>query len=161
MSITIIGASNKPIAPYSWSASTLVYKLKYIFRNVSLPGLNTHTCTYTHTCAPTPTHPHISTHVHSYATQTLVCTHIQAWERVLQLQFGQRPGDSPSRNLYCEVMSRYLPALCLLVRWCVESCWGAASCWAATYCWCKAWVHITCLVHDFMVLMQIHRNIDK
>lgn len=31
----------------------------------------------------------------------------QAWERVLQLQFGERLGAPPTRSLYCEVMARY------------------------------------------------------
>eukprot|EP00878_Enallax_costatus_P010306 GHUV01010756.1.p1 GENE.GHUV01010756.1~~GHUV01010756.1.p1 ORF type:complete len:558 (+),score=193.14 GHUV01010756.1:1099-2772(+) len=29
------------------------------------------------------------------------------WERVVQLDFGTRPGDAPSRQLFCEVMAKY------------------------------------------------------
>ncbi|GIL57435.1 hypothetical protein Vafri_12660 [Volvox africanus] len=29
------------------------------------------------------------------------------WERVADLQFGVRPGESPTHHLYCEVMARY------------------------------------------------------
>ncbi|GAX79190.1 hypothetical protein CEUSTIGMA_g6630.t1 [Chlamydomonas eustigma] len=31
----------------------------------------------------------------------------QAWERVIELQFGVRPSESPTRLLYCEVLTRY------------------------------------------------------
>eukprot|EP00798_Chlamydomonas_sp_ICE-L_P021695 gene21695-28718_t len=31
----------------------------------------------------------------------------EPWERVIQLQFGERPGESPSHFIYCEVMARY------------------------------------------------------
>ncbi|EFJ52975.1 hypothetical protein VOLCADRAFT_78603 [Volvox carteri f. nagariensis] len=29
------------------------------------------------------------------------------WERVANLQFGVRPGEAPTRHLYCEIMARY------------------------------------------------------
>lgn len=28
------------------------------------------------------------------------------WERVAQLDFGQRPGEAPSNRLYCEIMAK-------------------------------------------------------
>ena len=30
-----------------------------------------------------------------------------AWERVLRLDFGVRPGDPPQQRLHCEIMGRY------------------------------------------------------
>lgn len=32
----------------------------------------------------------------------------RAWERVVTLRFASRPGEPPSRSLYCEVMARYV-----------------------------------------------------
>lgn len=31
----------------------------------------------------------------------------QAWERVVQLSFGVRPGEAPTRRLMAEVMANY------------------------------------------------------
>jgi hypothetical protein len=28
------------------------------------------------------------------------------WERVVQLDFGSRPGEAPSRSVFCEVMAK-------------------------------------------------------
>ena len=48
---------------------------------------------------------------------------LQAWERVVQLQFGERPGDPPLYSLYCEVMSRYvIPPILLHCCEDVQSC---------------------------------------
>ncbi|KAF6261230.1 fibronectin-binding protein A N-terminus-domain-containing protein [Scenedesmus sp. NREL 46B-D3] len=33
------------------------------------------------------------------------------WERVVQLDFGSRPGEAPSRSVFCEVMAKYSNAV--------------------------------------------------
>ena len=46
-------------------------------------------------------------HSNLYGLVLVSCTIPQLWERVIQLQFGKRPGDKPTRSLYCEIMARY------------------------------------------------------